>query len=256
MATWEDTVVPRLLMLTGPSCVGKSPLLAALRKFYPETAAQLQPLVLYNDRTPRPGEQDGVTYHFRPRALLESLQGEPGYVALSVRRDLQALEIAQVQTILDAGHDPFFEGNVYIAEALMRAPELAEVPKLSCFLSPLSLEEVRFLRAQPHADLEKIVTDVMRRKLLLRTQRQKGILSEVDLQDIEARCGAAYRELQYAPLFDWVLPNHDGEGTVNWEVAYYPLGDARQCLLVLAAILRGETPESCWAEHWPADLFA
>jgi guanylate kinase len=243
-------------MLTGPSCVGKSPLLAALRKFYPEAAAQLQPLVLYNDRAPRPGELDGVTYHFRPRAFLESLQGQPGHVVLPVRRDLQALEIAQVRAVLEAGRDPFFEGNVYVAEALLQAPELAEVPKLSCFLSPLSLEEVRFLRAQPHADLDQIVRDVMRRKLLRRTLQQKGILSEPDLHDIEARCGAAYRELQYAPRFDWVLPNHDGESSENWEAAYYPLGDARRCLLDLAAILQGQTPGPCWAEQWPSDLFA
>jgi len=248
--------MPRLLILTGPSCVGKSPLLAALRKFYPELAAQLRPLVLYNDREPRPGEQDGVTYHFRPREHIEALKGQPGYVVLPVRRDMQALEMAPVRAILDAGQDPFFEGNVYIAEALRRAPELADVPKVSCYLSPLSLSEVQFLRGQPNVDLEQLVCDVMRRKLLRRNQKQKGALGEPDLRDIEARCGAAYAELQYAPLFDWVLPNHDGEGSENWDGSYYPLGDARRCLLDLAAILGGDAPGPCWAEHWPADLFA
>ncbi|MBU0611340.1 MAG: hypothetical protein KKI08_25905 [Armatimonadetes bacterium] len=248
--------MPRLLILTGPSCVGKSPLLAALHKFYPELAAQLQPLVLYNDRDPRPGEFDGVTYHFRPRAEIEALRGRPGFLVLPVRRDLQALELAQVQALLDAGRNPFFEGNVYIAEALLQAPELSDIPKTSCFLSPLSLDEVRFLRSEPHVHLEKLVCDVMRRKLLRRTQTQKGILGEPDLRDIEARCGAAYAELQYAPIFDWVLPNHAGEGSENWDASYYPLGDPRRCLLDLATILQGDEPSPCWAEHWPSDLFA
>jgi guanylate kinase len=243
----------RLLILTGPSCVGKSPLLAALRKFYPELTARLQPLVLYNDRAPRPGEQDGVTYHFRSRDYIEGLRGQPGFVVLPVRRDLQALELAQVQAVLAQDRDAFFEGNVYIAEALLRAPELTAVPHLSCFLSPLSLEEIQHLRAEPGVDVEQTVTDVMRRKLLRRTEKQKGVLTEEDLKDIEARAGAAHGELHYAPLFDWVLPNHAGEGSENWD-APYPLGDARRCLLDLAAILQDQTP--CWAEHWPADLFS
>ena len=246
----------RLLILTGPSCVGKSPLLAALRKFYPDLAERMHPLVLYNDREPRPGEQDGVTYHFRAREAIEALRGQPGFVVLPVRHDLQALEMAQVRAILEAGREPFFEGNVYIAEALLRAPELADVPKVSVFLSPLALDEVQFLRGQPHVSLERLVCDLMRRKLLRRTQMQKGLLGEPDLRDIEARCGAAYAELQYAPLFDWVLPNHDGEGSEDWHASYYPLGDARRCLLDLAAILRGDAPGPCWAEHWPSDLFA
>lgn len=246
----------RLLILTGPSCVGKSPLLAALRKFHPELAARMQPLVLFNDREPRPGEQDGLSYHFRPREAIEALRGRPGFVVLPVRRDLQALEMAQVQDVLAADGDPFFEGNVYVAEALLRAPELADVPKVSVFLSPLALDEIQFLRGQPHVNVEKLVCDLMRRKLLRRTQKQKGILGETDLHDIEARCGAAYAELQYAPLFDWVLPNHDGEGSENWDASYYPLGDARRCLLDLATILQGAEPSPCWAERWPADLFA
>lgn len=246
----------RLIILTGPSCVGKSPLLSALRKFYPELATQLQPLVLYTDREPRPGEIDGVAYYFRPRAEIEALRAQPGFLVLPVRRDLQALELAQIEQILSAGRMPFFEGNVYVAKALLEAPALASVPKISCFLSPLSLEEVQFLQAQPYAGLlEKTVTDIMRRKLLVRTQKQKGLLSLPDLQDIEARCSAAYTELQYAPLCDWILPNHDGEGHVHWEM-YYPLGDARKCLLALASLLQGDDPRPYGAERWPADLFA
>lgn len=95
--------------------------------------------------------------------------------------------------------------------------------------------------------------EVMRRKLTRRTRAQKGALTEDDLVDIEARCGAAFRELAYAPSFDWVLPNHDGEDSENWEAFGTPLGDARRCLEDFAALLRGESPR--YAEKWPGDLF-
>lgn len=246
--------MPHLVILTGPSCVGKSPLLKALQRFYPAVAQRLQPLVLFNDRAPRPGEVDGIAYHFRPRADIEQLQGRPGFVVLPVRRDLQALEIAQVLRALEAGNLPLFEGNAYIAEALLSAMELSQVPKLSLFLSPLSHEEIVTLRAQPGLDLAVVVADVMREKLRRRTLKHKGTLSDQDLQDIEARCGAAYRELQYAPRFDWVLPNHDGEDSDNWTIAGHPLGEARRSLLDFVAILQGQPPQ--WAERWPEHTFS
>jgi guanylate kinase len=47
----------RFIILSGPSCVGKGPLHSAFSKFYPEMAASLHKLVLYNCRSPRPGER-------------------------------------------------------------------------------------------------------------------------------------------------------------------------------------------------------
>jgi len=81
----------RLIVLAGPSCAGKSPLDKAMARFYPELRAPLQPIVLYNDREPRPGEADGVDYHFRDRASIEALGAESGYVVMDVRGDMQAV---------------------------------------------------------------------------------------------------------------------------------------------------------------------
>ena len=63
----------RFVMLSGPSCVGKGPLYSALRKFYPDLAGRLDKIVLYNSRDPRPGEQEGIDYYFRPRSEIEEL---------------------------------------------------------------------------------------------------------------------------------------------------------------------------------------
>jgi guanylate kinase len=92
----------------------------------------------------------------------------------------------------------------------------------------------------------------MRRKLLRRTRRQKGELSLRDLENIERRAGSAFRELQEAARFEWVIPNHDGEDSDNWEAFYYPLGDARRALWAFVDLLEGRVP-SC-AEKWEAGL--
>ncbi|NCO33393.1 MAG: hypothetical protein AUJ92_07205 [Armatimonadetes bacterium CG2_30_59_28] len=245
--------MPRLVILSGPSGIGKSPLHKALERLYPEQAEHLKPLVLYNSRDPRPGEKDGVAYHFRSRAEIEGLRGSDGFLVCEVRSDLQALELQSVKDVLNEGNDAFFEGNPYVIAAMQDSGFLADIDTVSAFISPLLKEEILDLRLpERRVDLRSFVTDVMRRKLLRRTQKQKGILSLKDLENIETRCGCAFQELQYAHRFDWVIPNHDGEDSENWDAFYYPVGDARQALLAFVAVLEGQTSER--GEKWEEDL--
>ncbi|HNT34066.1 MAG TPA: hypothetical protein PKH07_03620, partial [bacterium] len=81
-----------------------------------------------------------------------------------------------------------------------------------------------------------------------RTQKHNGILSQVDLQEVEVRARSAYREMQDAWRFQHVLPNHDGEDSEHWDAFYYPIGDARQLLLSFVALLRKEPAPL--AEKW------
>jgi len=248
----EETLMARFVVISGPSCVGKSPLHKALARFHPDVAGRLLRLCLYNSRPPRPGETDGEDYHFRPREQVEEFRGQDGYLVMDVRGDLQALDLAELEETLEAG-DALFEGNPYVAEALLDGPLPEGVERLSVFLSPLSMEELEYLAAPDrNVPLADLVTDVMRRKLLHRTRKQKGALSLPDLEEIERRAGSAYAELRRACRFDYVIPNPDGEDSDNWDAFYYPLGAARRAMLAVADLLDGREPPI--AEHWPADL--
>jgi guanylate kinase len=241
----------RLIILSGPSCVGKSPLAKALGKFYPELRNRLQPLVLYNSRDPRPGEVDGVDYHFRSRDEIETLKTKDHFVVINVRGDLQALDLQELSESL-AKDDILFEGNPFVGRALLTSPALADVNRLSVFMSPLSRDEILFVREKRNVSLPDLIADVMRRKLLRRTRRQKGELALTDLENIEKRASSAYRELGEAHYFQYVVPNHDGEDSENWDAFYYPLGDARVALLRFVSLLEGETPSEI--EHWEKDV--
>jgi len=127
----------RLVILSGPSCVGKTPLAKALAKFYPELHGKLHRLVLFNSRSPRPGEIDGVDYHFRTREQVESLRKENRYAVIEVRSDMQALDVQELQSFLQRG-DVFFEGSPFVGREMQMHPQLAEVSKLAVFVSPLS----------------------------------------------------------------------------------------------------------------------
>lgn len=237
----------RLLILAGPSCVGKSPLWKAVQRLYPERARALRPVLLYNSRAPRPGESDGVDYHFRQRDEIANLRQDARYVVLEVRGDLQALDIEDLRTVLSGG-DCLFEGNPFVGHLLASEERLAEVPHTSVFMSPLSREEILDLRARDDVDLEEMVQEMMRRKLVKRMTMQKGELGQADLDEIERRSGSAFRELQMAHDFDWVIPNHDGEGSDNWTLAPVPIGNAGRALKAFLALLDGKGSD--WVETW------
>ena len=242
----------RLIVLAGPSCVGKSPLDKALKKFYPELRNTLQFIVLYNDRDIRPGEVDGSDYYFRSRTFIESLKTNDRYVVMDVRGDLQALDLEELNGKLQRG-DVFFEGNPFVGQILLTHPDLQHVKKLSAFMSPLSRDEILFFRSSGvNVSLPDLITDVMQKKLLRRTRKQKGEISRKDLENIERRASSAYKELKEAHLFHYVIPNHDGEDSENWDAFYYPLGDAKKALEAFVSLVKGESVS--WVEKWEEDL--
>jgi hypothetical protein len=162
---------------------------------------KLKKLVLYNSRSARPGEIDGKDYHFRKREEIKRWREKENFIVLEVRGDLQAVDLEQASQMLKES-DLFYEGNPFVGRKLEDAFE-SKVDILSIFLAPLARDEILYLRSPDrHVSLIDFVTDVMRRKLLRRTQRQKGILSLPDLENIERRAKSAYDELKEAWHFD------------------------------------------------------
>jgi len=240
--------VGKLVILSGPSCVGKGPLHAALVRHHPALASRFGKLVLYNSRAPRPGEKAGVDYHFRSRREIQRLRRK-GFALFEVRGDLQAVDLKDLGRRLKAGEDLFFEGNPFVADALLSA--FRSATPTTVFLSPLSRDEILNLK-KAGVDLPGFVADLMRRKLLRRMVHQKGILSLPDLEEVERRCRSAYRELGYAWKFQHILPNHDGEDSENWGAFCQPVGDARRTLNAFVEILEGDS--SPLSERWEMEL--
>jgi guanylate kinase len=120
-------------------------------------------------------------------------------------------------------------------------------------MSPVSKEEILFLRSfDSNVSIPDLITDIMRRKLLRRTRKQKSELSLKDLENIEKRASSAYQELGMAYRFMHVIPNHDGEDSENWDAFYYPLGDALKSLNLFITLYKGQN--DAYAEHWEKGL--
>jgi guanylate kinase len=93
---------PMLVVVSGPSGVGKSTIVAELARLHP----QVVPIVTATTRDQRPGEIDHVHYHFLSTAAFERLRAEDGLLeSANVHGNWYGTPIQQVRGILAAGRD-------------------------------------------------------------------------------------------------------------------------------------------------------
>jgi guanylate kinase len=123
-----------LLVLSGPSGVGKGTVGRALRAREPNLVWS----VSANSRAPRPGEVDGVDYHFVSREEFERLRDAGGFLEwFEVYGQLKGTPRAPVEQALVEGRDVLLEIDVQGALAVrerfpaallvfLRSPDAAE----------------------------------------------------------------------------------------------------------------------------------
>ena len=93
---------PMLVVVSGPSGVGKSTIVAELARRHP----QVVPIVTATTRPRRPGEIDGVHYHFMSTEDFERLRANHGLLeSAEVHGHWYGTPLDQIRGILRAGRD-------------------------------------------------------------------------------------------------------------------------------------------------------
>ncbi|MGQ9630879.1 MAG: hypothetical protein ACUVXI_11315 [bacterium] len=228
----------KLVILSGPSCVGKSPLLRALRRVHPEI--EFGRITLYTSRSPRPGERDGVDYHFRSAEFIQGLPRDR-YLVGKTRNIVQAVDLQEIEGLWERWN--LIIGDLFytLGRGLISHPRVRDAPYeievKTVFLSPLSEDEITALvKHSPQLSPRDVVARVMLRKLLRRALQQNHSLTLEALEDINVRAASAYEEMTGAKDYTDIIVNHDGEESDNW-LYTPPIGEAGKTLEAFVEII-------------------
>ena len=164
-----------LFVLAAPSGGGKTSLVRALLEREPGMRLSIS----YTTRPPRPGEQDGVDYHFVDEATFKALQAAGEFLEHAyVHGNWYATSATWLRKETEAGHDVLLEIDWQGAQQVRRLiPEAVHI-----FILPPSL-----------ASLKE------------RLERRGQDTPEVIVRRLEA----AREEMRHCGEFDYVIMNQD-----------------------------------------------
>ncbi|WP_406114480.1 guanylate kinase [Kitasatospora purpeofusca] len=181
---------PRLTVLSGPSGVGKSTVVAHMRKQHPEVWLS----VSATTRHPRPGEQHGVQYHFVDNDEFDKLVANGELLEWAVfAGNRYGTPRAAVQEKLERGEPVLLEIDLQGARQVRESMPEAQL----VFLAPPSWDE------------------------LVRRLTGRGTESQAV---IEKRLAAAKIELAAEPEFDTTLVNTSVEQVATELLALLGVG--------------------------------
>lgn len=228
----------KLVIVSGPSCVGKTPMLMALNRVYPEI--EYGRPILYNSRPPRPIETDGVDYHFRSEEEIRSLASDH-FIVGKARVIWQAIDIDEVERLFKDLRLIIFEVYPTLGALFREHPRIKELTSefetRTIFISPVSEEEIAEVQAASDFDTQQeTVAAIMSPKLVNRSIQQGKPITPAEMNDIRIRASHAFEEIQTGMEYTDFIINHDGEDSINWKYTP-PLGDAGQTLKKFVRIL-------------------
>ncbi len=166
-----------LFVIAAPSGTGKTSLVKALL----QRESQISLSVSYTTRSPRPGEIDGVHYHFIQREQFEAMIARGDFFEyFVVHGDLKGTARTAVEPLLAAGHDVLLEIDWQGARKVReQVPECVDI-----FILPPS-----------RAELE--------RRMRARAQDSEAV--------IKKRFANSKEEISHAVEFDYVVINENFE---------------------------------------------
>jgi len=173
----KERVPPLLIVLSGPSGVGKDTVIRELKRRWPE----LHYLVTATTRAPRPGEVDGVNYHFLSREeFVDWVRNGEFLEWANVHGNLYGSPLADIRAALAEGKDVMLKIDVQGAKQVkQKVPEA-----LFIFLVPPSME------------------------VLLERLKERQSESE---EDLALRTRNAHLEMEEQYYYDYVVQNDTGQ---------------------------------------------
>lgn len=148
----------QLIVLSGPSGVGKSTVIAELLSERPDIYFS----VSFTTRQPRVGEENGVSYNFVSKETFESMIARNEFLEYAQYVDnYYGTSLKVIQEKLDAGVDVLLEIEVQgAAKVRAKCPDAVLI-----FISPPSFEELSRRLHGRHTDAEEVIEGRLKQAL-------------------------------------------------------------------------------------------
>ena len=139
-----------VFVVSGPSGVGKSTLLRRVLDAEPE----LRFSVSHTTRPKRPGEKDGVDYHFVDRERFAALVTEGGFLEhAEYQGNLYGTSQSEVEKAVRAGYDLILEVEVQGAKQLQRSlPDAVRI-----FIEPPSMDALEARLRERKTETDRVM---------------------------------------------------------------------------------------------------
>lgn len=204
-----------LLLISGPSGVGKGPMINTLFRYASANNINITKHILYTDRDIRPGEEDGVTYHFVKTAALRKMEARNpgGFIIFELPTQIQGINIETL-------HRELKENSLVLLEIFYeQAPLITDIckenniPLKKVFIKPLSDKDYEDAGCTDDTGRETVTRDAMQTKLVNRATDPP--------EKIPQRAASAFTEIKNHEGYDYDLVNHYGEDErALWALLY------------------------------------
>ena len=202
----------RLIAVSGPSGVGKGPIIEWTKKAYPN----LCQVKVRKEKTERyKGTEDDLGFNGK--------EGE--FYSFDCRGTEQRIYLNEIIKAIDNNEIVLLEMYYKAFDFLKQVKELYEPVSqftsinfdiTSVFISPLDMTDIENLSKQDKR-LEDYLPDLMLDSLIKRAERDGKSFTHSLLRELEMRAEDSVNEIKFAHNYRQIIPNHSYESDSRWK---------------------------------------
>ena len=221
----------RLIVISGPSGVGKGPIIEWTKKLYIPDLCQVKVRKTKTER--HKGNEDDLGF-----------DGNDGrYYQFDCRGVEQRIYLDELDSAIEKHEVVLLEAYCKTLDFLKKRYD-ASIDFASTFVSPLDAEEIKELNEQ--GKLEEYLPELMLDSLIRRAERDGKAFTKTLNRELEQRAEDSVNEMRFAHNYRQVIPNHCYESSSRWRFPVL-IGEPRKVVTSLKDIVN--TGHSSYASN-------
>lgn len=191
----------RLIVISGPSGVGKGPIIERVKELYVPDLYQVKVRKTKTER--HKGNEDDLGF----------VGNNEKFYQFDCRGVEQRIYLDDLDSAIET-HSVVLLEAYYKTLDFLKDRYDASINLVSTFISPLNIKEIKTLNQQ--GLLEKFLPDLMLDSLVKRAQRDGKVFTRSLLNDLEMRAEDSLNEIKIAHTYNKIIPNHCYESDSRW----------------------------------------